>query len=106
MSLSVSVKAWFPTIIGRKLERIHASSGANRSAIFGIVLITYVHLLLSPVIYAEYASWGSVSAILHNSSSSVTHFATLSCTYCLINDCVPMAAPRYLCPPDLSPVPS
>ena len=38
MSLSVSVKAWFPTIIGRKLERIHASSGANRSAICGIVL--------------------------------------------------------------------
>ena len=54
--LSVSLKAFWPVRCGRKTLRMVSSRGLMSSAMFGVVLARYVHLLVSPCVNAANAA--------------------------------------------------
>ena len=68
-------------IAGRRTDEIVDSKGLKRSEMFGVVLIRKSHFLDSPITKAEYAAWGSVSAMMDIAVMSVTQQPTSLATY-------------------------
>ena len=92
-----SLKAFWPVREVRIFSQITSSSGENRSLMFGIVFVTYVHLLIRPCVNAAYAAWAYLcvgnSGQVFNCVHPFRHFLLH-----ITKDWVPIAATRCRLP--------
>ena len=92
------VRLLWPVMAGMKESAISSSNGWNNLDISGVVRIKWFQRGFSPCIKAEYDACGYFLPNCARVVTSLVHWAIFSSEYSLIDDRVPINAPRCLFP--------